>query len=229
MRTARPAAPQYATSQTGYYPIIVSVFCAMLLISNVAATKAIDIGPLTFDGGGLLFPLTYILGDVLSEIYGLKKTRMAIILGFVLGVVASICFLIVGLLPPAAGWTFQSDFENILGFVPGVVVASLCGYLAGQFLNAYVLVKMKERAQERQLWARLVGSTVVGELADTFIFCALACTIGPIPPALFWNYFLTGYVFKCAVEIVLLPVTYRVIAAIKRHEPSYQTEAVQTA
>lgn len=229
MRTARPAAPQYATSQTGYYPTIVSVFCAMLLISNVAATKAIDIGPLTFDGGGLLFPLTYILGDVLSEVYGLKKTRMAIVLGFVLGAVASICFLIVGVLPPSAGWTYQSDFEHILGFVPGVVISSLCGYLAGQFLNAYVLVKMKERARERRLWARLVGSTVVGELADTFIFCALATTIGPIPSALFWNYFLTGYVFKCAVEIVLLPVTYRVIAAIKRHEPSYQTEAVQAA
>ncbi len=213
--------PVYAEPKLGYYPTVVAIFCGLLLISNVAATKAIDIGALTFDGGAILFPLTYILGDILGEIYGLKRTRVAIILGFGLGALASLCFLAVGALPPSRGWEFQQDFENILGFVPGIVVASLCGDLAGQFLNAWVLVRMKERFREKKLWARLIGSTLVGEFADTLIFCALATTIGPIPSELFLNYFITGYVFKCAVEVVLLPVTYRVIAAIKKREPTY--------
>ncbi len=215
-------APADTRQRTSFYPIIVAVFCGLLLISNVAAVKAIQIGDLTFDGGAILFPLTYVLGDVLAEIYGFGKAKLAIWTGFSLGALASLCFWIVDVLPAPPEYGMSGDFHNVLGFVPGIVLASLAAYLAGQFLNSWVLVKIKQRTKEGKLWARLLGSTYVGQFVDTLVFCFLATTIGPIPSELFWNYFLVGYIFKCAVETVMLPVTYRVIAAIKKREPDYR-------
>ena len=208
---------QSAGTLTGSYDVVVAVFCGMLLISNVAATKLIRLGPLTFDGGAIMFPLTYVLGDVLAEVYGLRRARRAIVTGFVLAAFMSVCFLAVGALPPEPTWPNQEAWVTVLGFVPQIVVASLCGYLAGQLLNAVVLVKVKQWTRERALWARLVSSTVVGELADTLIFCTIAF-VGTIPFGVFVNYTATGFVYKVAVEVVFLPVTYRVIAVIKRHE-----------
>jgi uncharacterized integral membrane protein (TIGR00697 family) len=199
------------------YDIVVATFCARLLVSNVGATKLIGFGPIITDGGAFLFPLTYIMGDVLSEVYGLRAAKRAIYLGFVLSVVASLSFLAVQISPPGAGWDYQTAYESILGFVPRIVAASMCGYLAGQLLNAWVLVRMKQRTGEGRLWARLLGSTVVGEFADTLVFCTVA-RIGDISGADFVNYVLVGFVYKCAVEAVFLPVTYRVIAFIKRRE-----------
>lgn len=201
----------------GVYDIVVAVFCAMLLVSNVGATKLIGFGPIITDGGAFLFPLTYILGDVLSEVYGLRAARRAILLGFVLSVVASLSFWLVQISPPAAGWDYQEAFESILGFVPRIVVASMAGYLCGQLLNAYVLVKIKERTKEKKLWLRLIGSTIVGEFADTLVFCLVA-RLGDISAADMVNYIIVGFVYKCTVEIVMLPVSYRVIAFIKRKE-----------
>jgi len=192
----------------------------MLLISNIAAVKLIAIGPVITDGGALLFPLTYILGDVLSEVYGWKAARRAIYLGFALSATAALTFWLVQAAPPAEGWPNQASFEAILGFVPRIVAASLAGFLAGQLLNAYVLVKIKARTDERHLWVRLLGSTAVGELADTVVFCTIAF-YGVITGAEFLNYVITGYIYKCLVEVLLLPVTYRVIAAVKSAEPSY--------
>lgn len=219
--------PAYAgSSRTSHYAVVMTVFCALLLISNVAATKPIEIGGLILDGGAVLFPLTYVLGDVLTEVYGFERAKRAIWIGFALGALASLCFWAVDSLPaPDWGTANGAAFHLVLGFVPAIVLASLCGYLAGQFLNAWVLVKMKQRTGEGNLWSRLVGSTVVGELADTLIFCLIATAIGPFIWAEFWNYFLVGYLFKCAVEIVMLPVTYRVIAFMKRHEPDYRPVA----
>lgn len=215
--TAAQDAARSAARVSGSYDIVVAVFCGMLLISNVAATKLIRLGPLTFDGGAIMFPLTYVLGDVLAEVYGLRRARRAIVVGFVLAGFMSVCFLAVGALPPEPTWPHQEAWVTVLGFVPRIVVASLCGYLAGQLLNAFVLVKVKQWTRERALWARLVSSTVVGELADTLIFCTIAF-VGTIPFGVFANYTATGFVYKVAVEIVFLPVTYRVIAVVKRHE-----------
>src|SRR6185503_13183855 len=168
------------TAPSGIYAVIVAVFCGLLLISNIAATKTITVvdglpafvgGGIFTDGGALLFPLTYIIGDVLAEVYGLRQARRAIWVGFAL---ASVTFLIVGAAPPGPGYENQAAFQAVLGFVPRIVLASLCGYLAGQFLNAYVVVKIKERTKERHLWARLIGSTVAGEFADTALFCFIA-------------------------------------------------------
>jgi queuosine precursor transporter len=228
---ARPtssAGPRYVRHPSGIYTIVVALFCGLLLISNVAATKLITvvpdlplIGGIFTDGGAFLFPLTYILGDVLAEVYGMRQARRAIWVGFGLAALASVTFLVVGATPPGPGYTNQDAFIAVLGFVPRIVIASLCGYLAGQFLNAFVLVKIKERTLERRMWARLVGSTVVGELADTALFCFIAF-VGIFPS---WgeliSYTVAGYVYKVLVEVIFLPITYAVIRAIKRREPDY--------
>lgn len=216
-----PAA-RYARDVRGNYDLVIAVFCALLLISNIGATKLIELGPIVTDGGAFLFPLTYILGDVLAEVYGLHRARRAILLGFGLSILAALTFWLVSAAPPAADWPNQQAWQAVLGFVPRVVVASLIGYLAGQLLNAWVLVRLKERTKERSLWARLLGSTVVGEAADTTLFCLIAFG-GLISAPTMGTYILVGYLYKVAVETILLPVTYRVVALVKRHEPDYHS------
>ena len=223
------ATAQFAAGVQGNYDIIVAFFCGLLLISNVGATKliAFDTGLqwpalIVTDGGAFLFPLTYILGDVLAEVYGLRKARRAIIAGFVLAGLASLTFWLVSRTPPAPDWPNQQAWQAVLGFVPRIVLASLLGYLAGQFLNAYVLVKIKQLTREKTLWARLIGSTVVGELADTAVFCVVAFG-GLVSGSTLLNYVITGYVYKVAIEVIFLPVTYTVIRAVKKREPGYAT------
>ena len=220
----------FATTPSGTYAVLVAVFCGLLLISNIAATKTITVvdglpdfigGGIFTDGGAILFPLTYIVGDVLAEVYGLRQAKRAIWVGFALAALASLTFLAVGAAPPGPGYENQDAFLAVLGFVPRIVLASLAGYLVGQFLNAYVVVKIKERTKERHLWARLIGSTVVGEFADTVLFCFIAF-VGIFPT---WggliSYAIAGYFYKVIVEVIMLPVTYAVIRAIKKREPGY--------
>jgi uncharacterized integral membrane protein (TIGR00697 family) len=224
----------FATAPSGTYAVIVAVFCGLLLISNIAATKTITVvdglpeflgGGIFTDGGAFLFPLTYIVGDVLAEVYGLRQAKRAIWVGFALGALASLTFLAVGAAPSGPGYENQEAFLAVLGFVPRIVLASLAGYLAGQLLNAYVVVKIKERTKEGHLWARLIGSTVVGEFADTALFCFIAF-VGVFPT---WggliSYAVAGYVYKVMVEVILLPVTYAVIKAIKKREPGYAVQS----
>jgi uncharacterized integral membrane protein (TIGR00697 family) len=182
--------------------------------------KLIQVGPLILDGGAFLFPLAYILGDVLSEVYGVKATRKAIWLGFIASITASLVFWIVQLTPAPDAWENQEAFESVLGFVPRIVLASLVAYVIGQMLNAWVLVKIKARTNESKLWLRLIGSTLVAQLADTLIFCTIAF-YGVITGLDFLNYVIVGYVFKVLVEIAVMPITYRVVAAVKRREPTY--------
>lgn len=218
---------RYAAELQGNYDLLVAAFCGLLLISNVGATKAIAFatptawpGMIVTDGGAFLFPLTYVLGDVLAEVYGLRKARRAILFGFILAGIASLTFWLVSLTPPAPGWPNQDAWAAVLGFVPRIVLASLLGFLAGQFLNAYVLVRIKQRTRERRLWARLIGSTLVGEAADTLIFCVVAFG-GILTGGTLVNYVLTGYVYKVAVEVIMLPVTYLAIREVKKREPGY--------
>jgi uncharacterized integral membrane protein (TIGR00697 family) len=225
-----PPTASFATAPSGTYAIIVAVFCGLLLISNIAATKTITVidglpeflgGGIFTDGGAILFPLTYIVGDVLAEVYGLRQAKRAIWVGFALGALASLTFLAVGAAPPGPGYENQDAFVAVLGFVPRIVLASLTGYLVGQFLNAYVVVKIKERTKERYLWARLIGSTAVGQFADTALFAFIAFA-GVFPT---WSslisFAVTGYLYKVLVEVIMLPVTYAVIRAIKKREPGY--------
>lgn len=205
--------------QRTYYPVIVAVFVAVFLISNILATKGVVIGPLVTDGAFFLFPLAYILGDVLSECYGFRATRRAILTGFAVTVLAVVSFYIAIWLPPADFYESQSEFAHVLGLVPQIVLASLAGYLVGQLLNSWVLVALKKRTGEKSLWARLIGSTVVGEFGDTLLFCLIAAPVIGITTAPdLVNYVIVGFLWKTLIEVVLLPVTYLVIGWVKRRE-----------
>jgi uncharacterized integral membrane protein (TIGR00697 family) len=218
--TVTPTQPRYASLQPTRYPIVVTVFVSLLLISNIAAVKLFAFGPLILDGGIFLFPLVYILGDVLAEVYGFPAARRAVLLAFAMSGLAAATFWVVGIVPPVDSWGNQEAWDAVLGFVPRIVLASLAAFLIGQIMNAYVLVAIKQRTDEGKLWVRLLGSTVVGQAADTVVFCTIAF-YGVITGAEFLNYVIVGFLAKTAIEVLLLPVTYRVVAAIKRGEPTY--------
>ena len=226
----------FARLSSPYYPMLTAVFVGVMLISNIAATKAVvlfdwlqfDLGPLhvnglVTDGAFFLFPLSYVIGDVISEVYGFRAMRRTIASGFGVIVLASLCFWLAIELPAADFYDGQAGFEAVLGTVPRIVAAGLAGYVVGELLNSYVLVKMKERAGEQHLWARLIGSTVVGEFFDTLVFCSIAATaIGISTWSDFLNYVIIGFVWKTLVEVAIMPVTYAVVRHLKRAEPSYR-------
>ncbi|AFM15089.1 conserved hypothetical integral membrane protein [Mycolicibacterium chubuense NBB4] len=213
----------FARVGSAYYPILVAVFTALVIISNVTATKGVAFGPIITDGGFIVFPLTYVIGDVLSEVYGFRAARRAIFAGFAMNILAALAFWITIYLPAADFYTNQEHFENIVHAYTQLIIAGLAGFIVGQTINAWVVVAIKERTKEKHLWARLVGSTFAGQLGDTLVFCAIASSaIGISTFRDFALYTGQGWLYKTAVEVVMLPVTYRVIAYIKRREPTYQ-------
>jgi hypothetical protein len=215
--------PGFAQVGSAYYPILVAVFTALVIISNVTATKGVAFGPIITDGGFIVFPLTYVIGDVLSEVYGFKAARRAIFLGFSMNALAAAAFWVTIYLPAADFYTNQAAFENVVHAYTQLIIAGLAGFIVGQTINAWVVVAIKERTKEKHLWARLVGSTFAGQLGDTLVFCSIAASaIGINTFSDFAVYTALGWLYKTAVEVVLLPVTYRVIAFIKRREPTYQ-------
>ncbi|MBP1818598.1 queuosine precursor transporter [Mycobacterium sp. OAE908] len=213
-----------AFAQVGskYYPTFVAVFTALVIISNVTATKGVAFGPIITDGGFIVFPLTYVIGDVLSEVYGFKAARRAIFLGFAMNGLAALTFWVTIYLPAADFYTNEEHFENIVHAYTQLIIAGLAGFIVGQTINAWVVVWIKEKTKEKHLWARLVGSTFAGQLGDTLVFCSIAANaIGISTFRDFVVYTGLGWFYKTAVEVVMLPVTYRVIAYVKRHEPTY--------
>ncbi|TQK30042.1 queuosine precursor transporter [Arthrobacter sp. SLBN-53] len=218
--------PSYAQVGSAYYPIFVAVFTALVIISNVTATKGVEFGPIITDGGFIVFPLTYVIGDVLSEVYGFRAARRAILTGFAMNALAAAAFWATVYLPAADFYPNQEHLENIVSAYTGLIIAGMAGFLVGQTLNAWSLVLIKERTKEKHLWARLVGSTFVGQLGDTVVFCAIAASvIGINTFSDFLIYTAQGWFYKTIVEVVLLPITYRVIAMVKRREPTYQPAA----
>jgi uncharacterized integral membrane protein (TIGR00697 family) len=219
----------FALTGSAYYPVLVAIFTGLVLISNVSATKGIAFGPiigdwsLITDGGFIVFPMTYVIGDVLSEVYGFRATRRAIYIAFVMEAIAAFTFWLTAYLPAADFYTNQAAFEAVVKPFTQLIIAGLAGFIVGQTLNAWVVVKIKERTKEKHLWARLIGSTIVGEFADTVVFCTIAAgAIGISTWGDFITYVALGWVYKTVVEILVLPITYRVIAYIKRREPTYQ-------
>jgi uncharacterized integral membrane protein (TIGR00697 family) len=197
--------------------LITAAFVAVLLISNIASTKILVIGPLTFDGGTILFPLAYIFGDVLTEVYGYRRARRVIWTGFFWITVAVLVFAIVDALPPAEGWELQESFSAILGQTPRIVLGSLIAYFAGEFSNSYILARLKIVTRGRWLWTRTIGSTLVGQAVDTALFLVVAFW-GVLPPELLLTVFISNYVFKVGIEALFTPITYAVVNFLKRAE-----------
>jgi len=192
-------------------------FVAVLLISNIASTKIVQFGAFTFDGGTLLFPLVYIFADILTEVYGFARSRRVIWLGFLCAAVMSLLLYIVQILPPAADWPNQAAYNAILGQAPRIVMASLIAYLCGEFLNSYVLAKMKLWTAGKALWTRTIGSTLVGELVDSTLFILIAFA-SVLPGSLLFTLILSNYVFKTTIEVVFTPITYWIVGFLKRSE-----------
>ncbi len=213
-----------------YFDLVMALFVTVLIISNIASSaKIIDWGvsiftiPLAFDAGTILFPVSYIFGDVLTEVYGFKRSRRVIWTGFACLALSALILWLVRLMPGEATWESyagQEAYNAILGGMisGGIVAASLIAYLAGEFLNSVVLAKMKVATQGRWLWMRTIGSTLVGEAVDSLIFIGIASLAGVFPWSLFWTLVLTNYIFKCSIEILMTPATYWVVSKLKHSE-----------
>ncbi len=200
-----------------YLDIITAVFVAILLISNVASSKITSIGFLTFDAGTILFPLSYIIGDMLTEVYGYSRARRAIWIGLLCNVLMAVTFMIVAVLPPAADWPNQRAYEAILGWTPRIVLASIVAYFIGEFINSFILAKLKIMTKGKHLWSRTIGSTLVGQLLDTLIFVFIAFW-GILPTPILISIIVSNYIFKVAIEILFTPITYKVVNLLKKKE-----------
>lgn len=198
-------------------PFITVLFVTVLLVSNIVSTKITSFWWFTFDGGTVLFPLSYILGDVLTEVYGYKQARKIIWYGFFSLFLMSVTIILVWVLPSAPDWTFQNDYQNILGFTPRIVGASLIAFLFWEFSNSYVLAKLKIFTKGKYLWTRTIGSTVVGEGIDSVIF-VLVAFYGVFPNPVIFAIIVSNYIFKVWIEVIFTPLTYFVIWKLKKVE-----------
>jgi uncharacterized integral membrane protein (TIGR00697 family) len=213
-----------------YLDLIMALFVTVLIVSNIASSaKIVDWGisllgiPLAFDAGTLLFPLSYIFGDILTEVYGYRASRRVIWTGFACLALSALVFSVVRILPGEANWQkYAGDaaYLAILGGMSsgGIVLASLAGYWSGEFSNSFVLAKMKLLTRGRWLWTRTIGSTLVGELVDTAVFVIVASLFKVFPWELFLTLTLTNYLFKVGVEALMTPVTYLIVNTLKRAE-----------
>lgn len=204
-----------------FYTSIAVLFVTVLLISNITSTKIVDLSlwwlPIIFDWWTILFPLSYIFGDILTEVYGYKRTRKIIRLWFISAWLLALCIRLVWALPAASDRPFQADYMNILGYTPRIIIASLIAYRAGEFSNSYVLAKMKIWTKWKLFWARAIWSTIIWQGIDTIIFVIIAFA-GTLPRAIIRAIVITNYVFKVLIEILLLPLTYKIVHYLKRVE-----------
>lgn len=221
----QPSRPAYADAGSPHYAMLLASICVVVILSGIGASKAVVFGPVITDGGFFLFPLAYIIGDVITELYGGRAARRAIAMGFIASVVSVLCYALIIVLPgfdDDFGRAKQSALETALGPVWQVVLAGLLGYAAGQSLNTLVMVIMKRRSGERGLFVRLASSTGVGELVDTLVFCTVAATAIGISSIGQWaNYTFFGFLYKVIVQYAAMPATAWVIGWLKRHEPTY--------
>lgn len=199
------------------FPFLLSAFVVILLLSNTVAVKITQLGPFYFDGGTLLFPLSYIFGDILTEVYGYKRSRIVIWTGFFACAFMAFVYWLIGLFPPAPDWQGEAAYKAILGQTPRLVLASLTAYFLGEFTNSYVLAKLKILTRGRALWTRTIGSTIVGEFVDSVIFVAIAFT-GLISSEALLRMALSNYVFKTFYEVAATPLTYMACDWLKRVE-----------
>ncbi|GMO31542.1 MAG: queuosine precursor transporter [Termitinemataceae bacterium] len=213
-----------------YLDTVTAAFVTVLIVSNVASSaKIVDLHavifgiPLIFDGGTILFPISYIFGDILTEVYGFKASRKVIWTGFAALALSCAVFFVLKLLPGDALWNEyagNSAYIAILGGMcsGGLWVASLSAYLIGEFSNSMLMAHIKVLMKGRFLFVRTIGSTLVGEFLDTFVFIGIATLMGVFDQSLFWSLIITNYILKCALEIVMTPATYFAVARLKKGE-----------
>lgn len=213
-----------------YFDLIMAAFVTVLVVSNIASSaKIVDLGfnvlgvQMAFDAGTILFPVSYIFGDILTEVYGYQRSRRVIWAGFVALALSAAVFWLIQQMPGEATWqSYAGDaaYAAILGGMSsgGILLGSLAGYWSGEFSNSYVLAKLKIWTQGRHLWLRTISSTLIGQGVDTLAFMTVATLLGVFPWSLFISLTLTNYLFKCSVEALMTPVTYAIVGALKRAE-----------
>ncbi len=199
------------------FVVVTAGFITALLSANIIAVKPLAAGSWILPAGIVIFPISYILGDVLTEVYGYRRTRQVIWLGFACNVLAAGAIVLAGALPAAPFWDGQAAYERILGYTPRLLLASFLAYLVGGFANAFVLAKLKIATQGRWLWMRTIGSTLVGQLLDSAVFITLAFT-GAWPPASLIFGIVTQWITKSAYEAAATPLTYAVVNYLKSRE-----------
>lgn len=215
-----------------FFDLIMALFVTVLIVSNIASSaKIIDWGvslfngrlPLAFDAGTILFPISYIFGDVLTEVYGYRRSRRVIWAGFACLALTVASFWLISILPGEKSWqeyAGQQAYLAILGGVStgGIALASLAAYFMGEFTNSFILAKMKIVTQGRALWARTIGSTLVGQMIDTLTFFAIASLLQVFPWELFATLVVSNYIFKVSIEVIMTPLTYLVVNRLKKVE-----------
>ncbi len=218
------------SSSYRFFDLVMALFVTVLIISNIAsAAKIVDWGVslfglrLAFDAGTILFPVSYIFGDILTEVYGYRRSRRVIWTGFACLGLSALVMGVVRALPGEAAWegyAGQQAYDQILGGFSsgGIVAASLVAYFTGEFSNSYILARMKVITSGRWLWTRTIGSTIAGEGVDTIVFALVATLAGVFPWEIFWSLVITNYLFKVGIEALLTPVTYAVVNTLKRIE-----------
>ena len=209
-----------AKAKEGYSPwfvLIVAIFTTCLITSNIIAVKLIRIFGLVLPAGIIIFPLSYLFGDILTEVYGYSQARRVIWLGFLCNLLAVVAIWLGQVLPAASFWEGQAAYERILGYTPRLLAASFAAYLAGEFTNSFVLAKMKIATDGRWLWTRTIGSTLAGQAIDSAIFISLAFA-GTIPPAMLLFTAMTQWLVKSAYEAIVTPFTYWMVNFLKKRE-----------
>jgi len=209
--------PPAATQVSSRFMLIAVAFVTCLIVSNITAVKLISVADFILPGAIVIFPITYIIGDVLTEVYGYAKARRVIWMGFMANLFAVATFAVVGILPAAGFWDGQEAYDAILGATPRILGASLIAYLFGEFANAYVLARLKVATEGRFLWVRTIGSTVVGQSLDSAIFIVIAFS-GILPTNALIMAIVVQAVVKTAYEALATPLTYLVVGWLKRAE-----------
>lgn len=214
--------------QYRYYDLVMALFVTVLLLSNLlSSAKIIDLGAslgplaLIFDAGTLVFPISYIFGDILTEVYGYRRSRRVIWMGFLATIIMGFFVWLTGVLPGETFWqqsVGQNAYNAVLGGISGLIVASLAAYFVGEFSNSFVLAKMKVAMEGRWLWARTITSTLIGQGVDTVVFILIATALGVFPIEIALSLIVTNYIFKVGIEVLLTPITLPLIGWLKRAE-----------
>ena len=200
-----------------WFVVVVGLFITSLITANIISVKLIAVFGLIMPAGVLIFPVSYITGDVLTEVYGYGQARRVIWLGFFCNFIVVLAIWLGRIMPPASFWDGQAAYELILGYAPRLLMASFLAYLVGEFLNAFVMAKMKILTKGRWLWSRTISSTLAGQGLDSLVFITLAFA-GTMPAGALASAIITQWLVKSAYEAVATPVTYRVVGFLKRRE-----------